>query len=305
MTPDRDERLLVATLRIGAFLCLAGWTWGHLYWEGPYGALLWGTDSHSLAGRLGLDWDNYVGTGANDGFVQRWIRLIGWLYLAGAVLALTVRKTSRVQMAALVGSSLLLVFLSYAKYVSAQRQLPMFVEHGGQMLSPILLILALWLGPWHRVTVITAIVAFLTTFAGHGAYAIGWWPTPATFFAMTTVILGVEHDTALLFLRIAGVLDFVICIGIFIPVLRIPSVIYAVVWGLLTALARPVSGMSTDLNFWGADQYLHEAILRAPHYLVPLYLYFLWRKPRITEPEAPPSETLPDISSPDQAGESA
>ena len=43
-----------------------------------------------------------------------------------------------------------------------------------------------------------------------------------------------------------------------------------------TALARPVAGMSLSLNYWGADQFLHEAVLRAPHFLIPLYLFFLW-----------------------------
>lgn len=280
---------LIILLRLGAFLCFAGWTWAHFYWEGPYGILLWQDATYGFAGRLGINWDEFVGTGADDGFVQKWIARIGWLYLACTVVTVTVRKGSWIQMVALVGGSGLLIILSYAKYVTSQRQLPMFIEHGGQILIPILLVVALALGVRHRVTVITSVVALVMTFAGHGCYALGLWPPPATFHAMTSVILGVEYDSANTMLRTAGVLDFLVCIGIFVPHLRRPSALYAVVWGFLTAIARPVAGMSLSLNYWGADQFVHEAVLRAPHMFIPLFLFFLWREPRRDENVAPRS----------------
>ncbi|MCA9069824.1 MAG: hypothetical protein KDA84_12915, partial [Planctomycetaceae bacterium] len=183
------------------------------------------------------------------------------------------------QMTALVGGSGLLTMLSYAKYVESQRQLPMFVEHGGQVLAPILLVMALSLGVRHRVTVATAMVAVVATFAGHGAYAMGWWPTPANFHAMITLIFGFEHETVKTILRCAGVLDFAVGLFLFMPPLRRAAAAYAVVWGLLTALARPVAGLSMSLYYWGADQFVHEAVLRGPHFLIPLYLVVLWRRP--------------------------
>jgi len=281
--PDNHEsnsdRLLIAILRLGAFLCLAGWSWVHFYWEAPYGVLVWSDATYELAERLGVSWDEYVGTGASDGWVQIWLSRIAWIYIAATVLTLTVRKGAWLQMAGLVVATGMLTILSYAKYVSAQYQLPMFVEHAGQILMPILLILALTFGARHRATVITAIVAFIMTFAGHGSYALDLWPTPSTFYAMTSVILGVEYEAAKIILRTAGVLDFVICVGILIPATRLVCAAYAAVWGFLTAIARPVAGMSWSLYYWGADQYLHEAVLRAPHWIIPLYLFLLWRKP--------------------------
>jgi hypothetical protein len=273
----RPDSLLLA-LRLGAFCCFAGWAWVHFYWEGPYGILLWQEGSYALAERLGISWDEFVGTGADDGIIQRWLGRIGWLYLICGILTLTVRKKSWIQMALLVGGSGLLVVLSYAKYVRAQRQLPMLVEHGGQILIPVILILALAVGVRHRATVITAIVATIMIFAGHGAYALGYhWPTPANFYGMTTVILHVESGTARNILWAAGVLDLLVCIGLLIPFLRRSVALYAAAWGFLTAIARPVAGMSTDLNYWGADQYVHEAVLRAPHFAIPLYLFFVWK----------------------------
>ena len=275
----KTDRLALLLLRLGAFLCLIGWTWVHFYLEPPYGVLLWQDSTYAFAEKLGISWDDFVGSGANDGLVQKWMTWTGWLFLACAVLAITVRRKAWIQMAGLTGGSLLLALVAYARFVKEQRELPMLVEHGGQVLIPVLLVMALLLGVRHRVTVFTAIVALIATFAGHGCYAVDLWPMPDSFPAMTSVILKVEHETARMILLLAGILDFVVCIGIWIPALRRSCALYAGIWGLLTALARPVAGMSLGLNYWGADLFLHETVLRAPHFLIPLYLFVLWRPP--------------------------
>lgn len=284
--PDESDRILILVLRLAAFLCFAGWTWVHFYWEAPYGILLWQDGTYEFASRMGIRWDEFVGTGTDEGWLQKWIGRIAWLYLACTLLTLSVRSKAYFQMAAVVGGGGLLAILSYAKYVASQRQLPMFLEHGGQILAPVLLVMALTLGARHRVTVGTAILAVIMTFAGHGSYATGWWPTPGTFYGMTCISLGVEYETAHVLLRCFGVLDFVVCIAMFIPPLRRPAAMYAVAWGFLTAVARPYAGMSLSLNYWGADQYLHEAVLRAPHFLIPLYLVILWGRHRYRMPSS-------------------
>ncbi|WDQ15865.1 hypothetical protein [Rhodopirellula sp. P2] len=290
-----QDRGLVTILRVAAFLCFAGWTWGHYYWEGPYGVLLWQDATYSFAEWLGVSWDEFVGTGADDGWLQVWLSRITWLYLGCAVLTLTVRRRSTFQMAALIGGGGLLAVLSYAKYVGAQRQFPMFLEHGGQMLAPILLVLALKFGARHRVTVVTAMLALVATFAGHGCYAIGWWPTPPFFYGMISVSLGVEYETANVLLRTFGVLDFAVCVVLFVPPLRRWAAGYATLWGFLTSAARPVAGMSMSLNYWGADQFLHEAVLRAPHFLIPLYLVVLWHRQASVSPAADKPAAAPSV----------
>lgn len=277
MNESKHDNLPIACLRLGAFLCFAGWTWEHYYWEGPYGVILWHDSTFELATRFGVTWEEFVGSGADDGLVQIWISRMWWLYLACTVLTLTVRKKSWIQMSGLVAGSGLLIVLSYTEYVAAQCQLPMFIEHGGQMLMPILLVMALAIGGRRRITVIIAVLALIMTFAGHGSYAIGLWPTPGSFYAMMSLVLGVEYPTAQALLRTVGVIDFLVCIGICIPCTRRASALYATVWGFLTAIARPIAGMSWELNYWGADQFLHEAVLRAPHFLIPLYLFLIWR----------------------------
>lgn len=299
MTRPGTDKTLLLLLRLSAFFCFAGWTWVHFYWEGPYGILLWQEPTFAFADRLGISWEEFVGTGSDDGLVQRWIAGAGWFYLTWSILTLTVREKSWIQMGVILCGSVLLTILAYAKYLAALCQLPMFVEHGGQILSPIILVMALTRGVRHRMTIFTTILACCLTFAGHGAYALGFlWPTPANFQGMTSIILRSDHETTLGFLRAAGALDFFVCIGLFVPFLRRASALYATVWGFLTAIARPVAGMSMDLRDWGADQFVHEAVLRAPHFLLPLFLWIVWSKSKAPEP----SETSVTMSSGQSVG---
>lgn len=282
------DKPLIALLRLGTFLCFAGWTWVHFYWEGPYGVLLWHDTTYELASRWGISWEEFVGSGANDGWVQAWIARVAWLFVGCMVLSLTARQRSWWQLALLgIGGTLLMTVVSYAKYLSANSQLPMFVEHGGQILMPLLLVLGLSLGARHWVTRGMALLAVITTFAGHGSYALGLWPTPANFYGMISVVLHVDYEWARFILRTAGLLDFVVCVGLFIPWVRRGCALYAALWGLLTAIARPVAGMSPSLYYWGADQFVHEAVLRAPHFVIPLYLFWVWSRPTtLAEPPA-------------------
>ena len=272
-----SDQLLLWLLRLSACLCFAGWAWGHLYWEGPYGALLWDDSTYELAEHFGVTWDEFAGTGANDGLVQQWLGRVGWIYASFAALAISARRHSWFQMAALACGSLLLTFLAYAQYVGSQYQPPMLIEHAGQILAPILLVLALRAGVRSRATVWLAVVAIIGTFLGHGLYALSVWPTPSTFHAMTAVISGWEHETVVWFLLVAGALDLAVCVGILVPLTRRTCAAWAATWGLLTAAARPVAGMSWNLNYWAADQFLHESVLRAPHFLIPLYLFLVWQ----------------------------
>jgi hypothetical protein len=273
----------ISILRLGTLLCFLAWAWVHFYWEGPYSVLIWNETTYTWAESLGYNWDEVVGTGANDGLFQKILSQLYWGYLICAIMALSARKEKPIQLIILCLGSLMMSVLMYAKYLKANSQLPMFVEHGGQMLMSALLASALYFGVKHKVTLTVAIIAFITTFAGHGCYAMGFWPTPSQFYGMTTIILGFEYETTTTFLRIAGILDFIVCVGILIPKTRWYCAVYATVWGLLTALARPIAGMAMELNYFGTDQFLHESLTRAPHYLIPLFLVLLFKKEKTAD----------------------
>jgi hypothetical protein len=126
---------------------------------------------------------------------------------------------------------------------------------------------------------LAAKLAIAATFTGHGLFALGWpYPTPAHFVFMTQSILGVDTDTALGFLRVAGSLDLVVSVAIFLPKVSRPALIYAVIWGSLTALARPMAYVAADS--WLADlhRWAMEMLWRLPHALVPLALWYRGRR---------------------------
>ena len=148
---DLRVAILTSCLRLGTFLCFAGWAWAHLYWEPSYSSLLWSDATFEWFQNRGYSWEDFAGTGANDGLVQQAIRWIGWLFVAGAVLSLTARRKSWIQLGLLSCSSLVMLGVAIAKYVKAEFELPMLIEHGGQILCPLLLVLALSIGaPFRR-----------------------------------------------------------------------------------------------------------------------------------------------------------
>lgn len=282
---------LIWTLRIGACACFAGWAWQHLRWSVPYDALLWNPDYMDwLANALGVSWEDYVAGVVTDRRILAGERLLGAVFLSMAVMAVTARTTSRVQLTGLGIGGALLVLVAFCQHLNAGQALPMFVEHGGQFLAPVVLILALKRGAYDRWTIGTAIAAFGATFASHGIYAVGLAPTPGSFYGMVNGILGLGEQSAYWFLKIVGVSDFIVCVGVFVPALRRPCLAYAALWGLLTALARPVAGMSLAAPWWGADQFIHEAILRAPHVALPLFLFLVFAQE--TPPPSDPNDSL-------------
>ena len=281
-----DSRSLLV-LRIGVCACFAGWAWQHLRWSAPYGSVLWDPDYFGwLADWLEVPWESYVADYVTDGRIGMATRFLGVLYLGISLNALFTKRDSVLSQIPLVLGSGLLATLAFCKYVHDGHASATFVEHGGQILSPILLTVALRRGTHDRWTIATAVVAFWTTFAGHGYYALGLAPTPGHFYGMVHAILGLGESASESLLRMAGVLDFAVCLGILLPLTRRPCLVYATLWGTLTALARPVAGMAFESNWWGADQFLHEAILRIPHAAVPLFL-FLVSKDRKDVPATP------------------
>lgn len=123
-------------------------------------------------------------------------------------------------------------------------------------------------------------VAIALTFAGHGLYAVGYYPVPAAFTNMMMSGFGLDNATAISALRIAGWLDFVAAALLLVPyrVCWMPALYYAIGWGALTALARVWSHYtlySTDtlLTYW-----LAESLVRWVHFLVPLALWLRVRR---------------------------
>ncbi len=125
-------------------------------------------------------------------------------------------------------------------------------------------------------------VAIALTFTCHGLYAIGYYPRPMTFMTMTQNILGVNSAGVNSFLNLAGVLDFVVALGIFVlkGKAKKAALWYAVIWGALTSFARIIGNYYLDFPLESLHQWVFEAVLRFPHFLIPLVLIVAFNKNR-------------------------
>lgn len=103
-------------------------------------------------------------------------------------------------------------------------------------------------------------IALFGEFLGHGYFAFVQSPN---FVKLITGVTGFPEETAMTLLRIIGMVDF----GVAFLALAYPFralAIYAAMWGLLTALSRPLSGM-----------HFMDFVERWPNWGIPLALFFV------------------------------
>ncbi|SFT45967.1 hypothetical protein SAMN05216474_0682 [Lishizhenia tianjinensis] len=141
-----------------------------------------------------------------------------------------------------------------------------FIEHTLMMFTPLLYLVVLKQGLEKNLRKLMLAVSL--TFVGHGAFAVSWNHIPSHFSAMTQFILGLEGVYIKSFLLTMGILDFLAAIFIFTQKAKGPALMYMVVWGVLTSLARFVYGFEADLI-----KGVLGTLYRFPHFIVPLVLY--------------------------------
>lgn len=282
-------RLLVWTCAALFF----GRAWQHLFWDAPYRSLLWSQET--MAGAvgffLGLSWEDYATSPAVAAVIAGSIKIIGGFYLVCGIAALRFTPTRRWTHLMLALGALALTFLAYCSYRDRLHRIGEFVEHASQFALPLLVVL------WSRAifsrevlaNVLRVVIAL--TFAGHGLYAIGVYPTPGEWVTMTMALTGLGDGAAMDFLRIAGGLDFVVAAALFVPHLARPALVYAAAWGLLTALARVAAFVRWDNFAESASQWGFETLVRLPHAALPVALLWLLRAREPAFPLFAPSPT--------------
>ena len=103
-------------------------------------------------------------------------------------------------------------------------------------------------------------IALCGEFLGHGIFA---FRAVLHFQQLLTRSLGITAETAAAVLPVIGVIDFVVAALALAKPLRI-VLLYAVLWGLLTGLARPAAGREV----W-------DFVERWPNWGVPLALLYV------------------------------
>jgi len=229
-----------------------------------------------IATLTGLTWHEYVSSPTCNFIIDILIKSVGLFYLACAVLSITIKEKHKQLSKTLLAGSFLLIILSLLFYKSKFYLFGQFIEYSCQMFSPVFLYLMLS----YKVNInkfnFILKSAIALTFVGHGLYALGIYITPGVWIDMAISSLNfaglyptVEQVQQIIYL--AGVLDMILAIGIFLPGRWSSSfLIWAFVWGLLTASSRVVGFMNFDPTWHTFIQWMPQTIMRLPHALIPL-----------------------------------
>lgn len=260
-------------LKITTILLLLGRAWQHLVWHTPHSEFFWDeTWWGGLVNSFGLTWNDYANNYMDFIMIENFVSTIGILYIITAIGVVFYKKEHWWTSVLLILSSLNLIFLAFCYMKGKSFAIGQFWEYTIQFMTPILL----WLWVQQKLTnlnwLLLAKVCIAFSFTCHGLYAIGFYPVPGNFVDMTISITGLSQANSYIYLFIAGILDFIIAIGIFAPNQKIVKglLIYAIFWGLTTSLAR-IFAYARIAYFWDPFwQWLPHTIYRLPHGLIPL-----------------------------------
>ncbi len=108
-------------------------------------------------------------------------------------------------------------------------------------------------------------IAMCGEFLGHGVFA---YQAAPHFRLLVMGSLGVSEETAATVLPVIGTIDFTIAALVLIKPIR-AVLLWGAIWGLLTGLARPLSGR----EIW-------DFVERWPNWGIPLALLFVRGIPR-------------------------
>lgn len=269
--------LTIAVLALGL-----GRGWEHLFFDPPYREVLWDESLMKPIVRVlfGISWQEYVTQPYYDLVMQRSIRVGGLVWIGLSLcMAITgfwqpirrqrIRRIMAVSTGILTAGMLILSLFLFKKQFYHVGQL---FENALQVATPVVWFAFMYHG-WSHKLEIGIRLAIALTFGCHGLYAVGYYPVPREFVEMTLNILTCDQTTAIRFLKIVGMIDFLVSLLLLIPGKWNQWVlIYISGWGLITAFARLWGHWHTGYEAEAIWQYTHQVLYRLPHGLIPIAL---------------------------------
>lgn len=267
----------ILILRICCFLLFLGRGWQHFFWDAPFRTILWneGLLQGIVEAWTNMTWQQYVTSPAVDNKIQGIIKFHGIFYFFMAIFSLWVKPIHKKLGKLLLLGSLSIFILVLLYFIGKFFALGMLIEHGIQFSLPAFLWLALFKAENLEKYFVYFKLAIACTFVGHGMFAFGIHPVPGPFIDMVINITGAPEDIVRIFLKVAGSIDFIVGISVFIPALELYALTFNIFWGIATALARVVAHVDPELMSLTSMQWVHETIYRIPHGLFPLALYMM------------------------------
>lgn len=238
------------------------------------------------------DWKDYLTNPKWGDYYDHFFNGVGIYLWLSILLVLFIQRIPRWLSAIHLWSlSFILIFLSFCYFMDKGFQIGQFIEHALQFLCPLFLYyfalvpLSLPEGEEHIDSspsgrlrgVFFLKIATALTFIGHGLYAIGYHPRPGKFIDMMIKGFGTTEDQSVLLLNIVGYLDIIAALALFSSWKKIQKIalVYIIIWGFLTALARVYSNVNWSMGWYSIKQWLPEFLMRFPHFLLPAVLFVL------------------------------
>ncbi|MEM6802916.1 MAG: hypothetical protein AAF696_16015, partial [Bacteroidota bacterium] len=201
--------------------------------------------------------------------------ILGVLFLLG--LLVVWMPSSRISRGLLWGISGIFFLQAILKFIDSGYEIAQLIELSLQVLCPAFLALASSRIDQQKLYAYFRL-AIALTFMGHGWYALGIiYEQPGHFIEMVVKslgFLGMNAEVAYYFLMVAGILDMLVVIGVFVPEYIRISALYACIWGFLTSAARLAAYVRLGESFWSQLAiYLPEFLIRVPHFSVPWIVF--------------------------------
>lgn len=271
------ERLPISfkLLKLSVFLVFFGRAYQFLFWDAPFRAFFWDESllKPFVEDVLAINWHDYVTSVTTDNFIQNITFFFGAVFTLAAIVTLIYKHNVRTFKVIVLSGTTGLIILAYLLMKEQFYRLGQFFEYSLQFGVPIILVYYKRTFIQQHLDLILKILIAIV-FVAHAMYAIGYYPVSGYFLDMTINILGFSESTAQMFLLVAGILDILTAILIFVPRVAKYALYYMVVWGFLTAMARLVSGINFDFFWDSVHANLYQMIYRLPHGLIPLMVVF-------------------------------
>lgn len=273
-----SKNKIITLLKVAAFLIFAGRAYQYIAFGAPFRTLLWDQTllKPVVEGFFNTPWHDYATSKTVDVWIENLTLLNGILLAIAAISCLFINLNNKKYLKPIIyfGSFSLMVLsalLMKAKfYHNAQ-----FFEHAIQMITPLVLVFSIQEKPnFTKISFVLKILVAIT-FTCHGLYALGFYPIPGKFVDMTINSIGLNEDNSKTFLYLAGVLDIILSILIFIPKISKYALLYAFLWGSITAFARITGQFNADFIIYSLENSLYQTVYRLAHGLVPLLVYLI------------------------------
>jgi hypothetical protein len=291
------DQLIPAFLKTAVIVVLLGRAYQYLFFSAPFMSLHYYAAflKPFLENNTGMLWHDFLSLPEIDIYTDALIYCIGSLFLITIPFIIFLKKKNHTWFQLpILAAGIGLIFLAVLLTITKNYKVGQFIEYSIQFTSPFLLLSFIsyqWIQQ-NLFFILKLLIAF--TFVGHGLYAIGYYPVPGYFVDMVIRIFKCSESFARSFLFIAGILDIVIAIGLFLPNKTVVKycLIWAVIWGFSTAIARVLGNFYSDFILRSLHQTVYEMVYRLPHGMLPLLALFLMN----TKSKKQAAAVLPDVS---------